>query len=55
MDTYNFQLYALAQSSLPTNTATMTIQQIQALIEALPPLGKAVLTGTSNAASATLK
>ena len=54
-DTYNFQLYALAQSSLPANTATMTIQQIQAAIEALPPLGKAVLVGTSNAAAATLK
>ena len=54
-DTYNFQLYALAQASLPANAATMTIQQIQALIEALPPLGKAVLAGTSNAAAATLK
>jgi phosphatidylethanolamine-binding protein (PEBP) family uncharacterized protein len=54
-DTYNFQLYALAQSSLPANVATMTIQQIQALIEALPPLAKAVLAGTSNAAAATLK
>ncbi len=54
-DMYNFQLYALAQTSLPANTATMTIQQIQALIEALPPLAKTVLAGTSNAAAATLK
>jgi hypothetical protein len=54
-DPYNFQLYALAQASLPANAATMSIQQIQALIEALPPLGKAVLAGTSNAAAASLK
>jgi hypothetical protein len=54
-DTYAFQLYALSQESLPSNTSAMSIQQIMALIEALPPLGKAVLTGTSNAAAATLK
>jgi phosphatidylethanolamine-binding protein (PEBP) family uncharacterized protein len=54
-DNYAFQLYALSQASLPSNTSGMTIQQIQQLIEALPPLGKAVLTGKSNAAATTLK
>jgi phosphatidylethanolamine-binding protein (PEBP) family uncharacterized protein len=54
-DTYNFQLYALSQDSLPSNTSTMTIQQIQALIESMSPLGKAILVGTSNAAASTLK
>jgi hypothetical protein len=54
-DNYAFQLYALSQTSLPANTSTMTIQQIQTMIEALPPLGKAVLTGKSNAAGTALK
>jgi phosphatidylethanolamine-binding protein (PEBP) family uncharacterized protein len=54
-DNYAFQLYALSQASLPANTSSMTIQQIQQLIEALPPLGKAVLTGKSNAAATMLK
>jgi phosphatidylethanolamine-binding protein (PEBP) family uncharacterized protein len=54
-DTYEFRLYALSQASLPANTATMTIQQIHSLLEGLPPLGRAVLAGTSNAAAATLK
>jgi phosphatidylethanolamine-binding protein (PEBP) family uncharacterized protein len=54
-DSYAFQLYALSQDSLPSNTASMSVQQIQSLIEGLPPLGKAVLTATSNAAATMLK
>jgi phosphatidylethanolamine-binding protein (PEBP) family uncharacterized protein len=54
-DNYAFELYALSQASLPANTSSMSIQQIRAAILALPPLGKAVLTGKSNAAGATLK
>jgi phosphatidylethanolamine-binding protein (PEBP) family uncharacterized protein len=54
-DNYAFELYALSQASLPANTSSMTIQQIRQAILALPPLGKAVLTGKSNAAAATLK
>jgi phosphatidylethanolamine-binding protein (PEBP) family uncharacterized protein len=54
-DTYEFRLYALSQDMMPANFANMTIQQIMNAIEALPPLGKAVLTGTSNAAGTMLK
>jgi phosphatidylethanolamine-binding protein (PEBP) family uncharacterized protein len=52
---YAFRLYALSQASLPSTTASMTIQQIMNTLEAQNPLGVAVLTGTSNAASNMLK
>jgi phosphatidylethanolamine-binding protein (PEBP) family uncharacterized protein len=54
-DNYELRLYALSQASLPSNLASMTVQQIVTAIEALPPLGRAVLTGHSNAASTSLK
>lgn len=54
-DTYQFRLYALNVETLPSNTTGMTIQQIYNYLEALPPLGVAVLSGTSNAAGTTLK
>ncbi len=54
-DTYQFRLYALSVAALPSNTSSMTIQQIYNYLEALPPLGVAILSGTSNAAATTLK
>lgn len=54
-DTYEFRLYALNVDTLPSSTSSMSIQQIYNYIEALPPLGVAVLTGTSNAAATKLK
>lgn len=54
-DTYQFRLYALNVESLPSSTANMTIQQIYDYLEDLPPLGIAILSGTSNAAATTLK
>jgi len=54
-DNYELRLYALSQASLPSNLASMTVQQIVTAIEALPPIGRAVLTGHSNAASSSLK
>ena len=54
-DNYELRLYALSQASLPSNLGSMTVQQIVTAIEALPPLGRAVLTGHSDAASTSLK
>jgi phosphatidylethanolamine-binding protein (PEBP) family uncharacterized protein len=54
-DEYAFQLYALPVATLPANTSSMTIQQIQSAIMAVPPLGMAVLSGKSNAAGSMLK
>jgi phosphatidylethanolamine-binding protein (PEBP) family uncharacterized protein len=54
-DTYQFRLYALNVATLPSNTSSMTIQQIYNYLEGLPPLGVAILTGTSNAAATKLK
>lgn len=54
-DTYEFRLYALNVAALPSNTSSMTIQQIFNYLQALPPLGIAILSGTSNAAATTLK
>lgn len=54
-DTYQFRLYALNVETLPSNTSSMSIQQIYNYLEALPPLGVAILTGTSNAAATQLK
>jgi len=55
-DTYNFILYALSQQSLGVAAGTtMTVQQLQTLIEGMHPLGKAILAGKSNAAATSLK
>jgi phosphatidylethanolamine-binding protein (PEBP) family uncharacterized protein len=54
-DTYQFRLYALNVETLPSNTTSMSIQQIYNYLEALPPLGVAILTGKSNAAATSLK
>lgn len=54
-DTYQFRLYALDAATLPSNTASMSVQQIYNYLESLPPLGVAVLSGTSNAAGTKLK
>jgi phosphatidylethanolamine-binding protein (PEBP) family uncharacterized protein len=52
---YAFRLYALSQASLPANTSTLSIQAIMTSIEGMTPLGRAVLTGRSNAAGTMLK
>jgi phosphatidylethanolamine-binding protein (PEBP) family uncharacterized protein len=54
-DSYQFRLYALNVETLPSNTASMSIQQIYNTLEGLPALGVAILSGTSNAGAATLK
>lgn len=54
-DTYQFRLYAVGLDSLPGNTSSMTIQQIYDYLEGLPPLGLAILSGTSNTAATSLK
>jgi phosphatidylethanolamine-binding protein (PEBP) family uncharacterized protein len=54
-DEYAFRLYALPGATLPANTSSMSVQQIQNAIMAVPPLGMAVLIGKSNAAGSMLK
>jgi phosphatidylethanolamine-binding protein (PEBP) family uncharacterized protein len=54
-DTYQFRLYALNVDTLPSNTSSMSVQQIYNYLEALPPLGVAILTGKSDAAATALK
>lgn len=54
-DSYEFRLYALDVASLPSNMTSMTVQQIYDYLEALPPLGVAILRATSNAGATTLK
>jgi hypothetical protein len=54
-DSYEFRLYALGVDTLPANLAGMSVAGLVKAIEALPPLGTAVLSGRSNAAAATLK
>jgi hypothetical protein len=54
-DTYNFRLYALPVEALPSNFASMSIQQMFNTLEAMQVLGVAVLAGTSNAAGTSLK
>lgn len=54
-DTYNFRLYALSVETLPSNFASMNIQQMYNALEGMQALGVAVLAGTSNAAGSSLK
>jgi phosphatidylethanolamine-binding protein (PEBP) family uncharacterized protein len=54
-DSYEFRLYALGEGTLPANLTGMSVAGLVKAIEALPPLGTAVLSGRSNAAAATLK
>jgi phosphatidylethanolamine-binding protein (PEBP) family uncharacterized protein len=54
-DTYEFRLYALGVETLPASLTGMNVAGMVSAIEALPPLGTAVLQGRSNAAAATLK
>jgi hypothetical protein len=54
-DSYELRLYALGVETLPANLAGMSVAGLINAIEALPPLGTAVLSGRSNAAAATLK
>jgi phosphatidylethanolamine-binding protein (PEBP) family uncharacterized protein len=54
-DTYEFRLYALDVATLPSNLGSMTVPNLIKAIEALPPIGTAVLSGKSNAAGSMLK
>ena len=54
-DNYEFRLYALGVDSLPSNITSMSVAGLIQAIEALPPLGTAVLHAKSNAANTTLK
>lgn len=54
-DSYQFRLYALSVDTLPANLTGMSVAGLVNAIEALPPLGTAVLSGRSNAAAAALK